>query len=226
MKTSTYILSTMMLSMLGGCATMQKELHDPSYAPTYPESPAPPKASDGSIYQPGFGMNLFADAKAFRVGDLLTITLSEKTQASKSASTQTGKDQSIDLAAPTIFGAPVIYNGNNIFENSVDFEREFSGDGSSNQSNSLSGSITVTVSEVLPNGNLVVGGEKLVTLNQGDEYLRISGMVRPIDISPNNEVASTKVANARIIYGGRGVIDEANQKGWMARFFNSPYMPF
>lgn len=226
MKMSRYILFSVMLSILGGCATMQKELHDPDYAPSYPETPEPPKASDGSIYRPGFGMNLFADAKAFRVGDLLTINLSEKTQASKSANTKTGKDQSIDMPAPTIFGAPVIYGGNEILNNSIDFEREFEGDGSSNQSNSLSGSITVTVAKVLPNGNLVVSGEKLVTLNQGDEYLRISGLVRPIDISPDNEVSSTKVADARIIYGGRGVIDEANQKGWMARFFSTPYMPF
>ena len=103
---------------------------------------------------------------------------------------------------------------------------DFSGDGASSLSNSLSGSITVFVAEVMPNGNLVIRGEKKLTLNQGDEYIRVTGIVRPMDVTPDNTIASTKVANAEIFYSGDGSINDANRMGWLARFFNGSMWPF
>ncbi len=103
---------------------------------------------------------------------------------------------------------------------------DFKGEADSQQSNSLTGSVTVTVVEVQANGNLVVQGEKWVTINQGDEYIRLRGIVRPSDINPDNTISSKRVANAQIQYSGEGTIANANEQGWLAKFFNSPWMPF
>jgi len=104
--------------------------------------------------------------------------------------------------------------------------RDFSGDGASSQQNSLSGEITVTVERVLSNGNLMIRGQKNIGINQGSEYIKLSGIVRPQDIRSDNSVVSTRIANAHIVYGGQGVINDANNQGWLARFFNSPVFPF
>ena len=90
----------------------------------------------------------------------------------------------------------------------------------------MNGSITVTVAEVLPNGNMIVRGEKWLTLNQGEEYIQISGIVRPQDVRTDNTIFSTLVADARIAYSGKGMLANANSPGWLARFFNSPIWPF
>ncbi|MBF0219652.1 MAG: flagellar basal body L-ring protein FlgH [Gammaproteobacteria bacterium] len=212
-----------------GCAAMENRpvpVHDPNFAPVFPDPEAKSVNSIGSIFQPGQGMLLFEDSKAHRIGDLLTIRLAEKTNASKAANTTTAKSTTASLAAPTLFGSTVSHNGRDILSASLSGDNSFSGDGASSQSNSLSGNITVSVSQVLSNGNLVIRGEKLLTLNQGDEFVRISGIVRPADISPDNSVDSTKIANAEIIYGGDGAVASANEMGWAARFFNSGWWPF
>lgn len=211
---------------LSGCATTQQPASDPDYAPVEPVVVPVPQASNGAIYQTGYDMRLFEDVKARRVGDILTIELVEQTDASKSASTTTGKSQDIGLGAPTLFGAPVVSGGNQILSASVSADRDFEGTGESSQSNALSGSITVTVSQVLPNGNMVVRGEKVLTINQGDEFIRLTGIIRPEDVRSDNTVLSTKIANARITYGGRGVVADANSMGWLARFFQSVLWPF
>lgn len=209
-----------------GCVTNSPRDNRVDYAPTYPVAEQIPKDNSGSIYKAGFGMNLFSDTKAHRVGDLITVVLSESTKAKKSASTSSNKEQNIDFPGPTIGGLPVTHNGREILNTEVGMGNDFAGDGSSSQSNSLSGNITVFVAQVLPNGNLVIRGEKKLTLNQGDEYIRITGIVRPMDVSPENTVSSTKVANAEIFYSGDGAINDANRMGWLARFFNGPYWPF
>jgi len=213
------------LLLLGGCAA-NPPLHDPAFAATSPSVVSPPPPTPGAIYREGYAITLYQDVKARHVGDILTIELVEQTQSSKEASTTTGKEQSIEMSAGTLLGGPVLHNDRAILQNSISASRDFDGTGSSSQRNSLSGNITVTVSEVLPNGNLVVRGEKSLTLNQGDEFIRISGIVRPVDIRTDNSVLSTRVADARIIYGGRGALADANQQGWLARFFNSPLWPF
>lgn len=213
-----------MAAMLGACSNVPPR--DAAYAPTFPVAKQPPQPSNGAIYQAGYSKNMFEDARAHNVGDLITVILQEETQAEKSASTSTAKDNSIELGAPTVFGQQLTHNGNQVLSASVSTATDFSGDGASSQSNSLSGSITVFVSNVLPNGNLVIRGEKRLTLNQGDEYIRLSGIVRPEDVTPENTIGSTKVANAEILYSGNGAIADSNRQGWLSRFFNSPIWPF
>jgi flagellar L-ring protein precursor FlgH len=105
-------------------------------------------------------------------------------------------------------------------------KKEFTGTGAADQSNSLSGNISVTVVELLPNGNLSVRGEKRVTLNQGDEFIRLSGIVRPVDISTSNIITSDKVADVTIMYVGEGAMADASKMGWLARMVQSPWFPF
>lgn len=130
------------------------------------------------------------------------------------------------MANPTLFGLTPTHNGNNLLELNVAPEREFSGEADSSQSNSLSGEITVTVVDILPNGNLVVQGEKWFTLNQGKEYIRIAGVVRPQDVTPDNTLASSKLADAQIAYSGEGFLADANNQGWFGQFMNGKWWPF
>ncbi|MGN2249280.1 flagellar basal body L-ring protein FlgH [Frateuria sp. GZRe14] len=224
---SLFRLSTaaLALALLAGCMAMPAR-DDGEWAPTPPMQPEVAAApADGAIYHDNQNMELFSDARAHRVGDILTIVLVESTQASKKASTSTSKKDKADVAAPTIMGKDLTINGNPLSVG-LDSERNFDGIGSSSQSNQLTGQITVTVAQRLSNGNLIVRGEKWLTINQGQELVRIAGIVRPQDIGQDNTVASTRVADARISYTGRGTLADANTRGWLSRFFNSKWMPF
>lgn len=190
-----------------------------AYPATIPQEPALPPPESGAVYRPTTSIALFEDNKARRVGDTITVRLAERTQASKSASTDASKESKTDTGSPTLLGGPVTSNGKEILSNSWETDQEFTGQGSSSQSNRLDGNITVTVAEVLPNGNLVVRGEKWLTLNQGEEYIQISGIVRPADIAVDNSVPSYKVADARITYSGNGLVPDANRPGLITRFF-------
>jgi flagellar L-ring protein precursor FlgH len=222
------------LILSSGCAS--GPTRDPAYAAVRPVAASLGPDNPGAIYQPGRAVALFEDVRARHVGDILTIRLVESTSARKNASTTTKKENAVDIANPTLLGStpqfnlppktPLASRRNNSLETSLDSKQKFTGEGDSSQGNSLSGSITVTVAEVLANGNLVVRGEKLLTLNQGHEFVRLAGIVRPADIGPDNSVLSTQVADAQISYGGEGVLDDANSKGWLARFFGSSWWPF
>ena len=210
-------------AVLTGCVLRPPE---PDYSATWPE-PAPTAAqANGAIYQAGHDVALFENSVARRVGDTLTIRLNERTNASKSSTTSTSKSTNIDLPGPTIAGRPVTANGVPILETSVDNNADFDGEGASTQSNRLEGDITVTVAERLSNGNLLVRGQKWISINQGQEYVRIQGIVRPIDIDPDNTISSLNVADAMITYGGKGAIANANSPGLLSRFFNLPFLPF
>jgi len=185
--------------------------------------PPPPLA--GAVYNTG-SFDLFMDLRARAIGDILTIMLVERTNASKESSTSTAKGSSVDTGFPVIAGRPVTANGTPILNNEFESETTFDGQADSSQSNRLDGSITVTVAERLPNGNLLVRGEKLITINQGEEFIRLEGIIRPVDIGPQNTVPSTKVADAAITYSGRGNLQATNRPGWLTRFFNSPIFPF
>lgn len=232
-------LTFLFIALLAGCASSDIK-PDPAYAPARPQPVAEARVNNGAIYQtsfaePGYNLALFEDQRARRVGDILTVTLVESTNASKEAKTNTKKENAVDISNPTLLGAtpqfstpgllPLSSNRNNTLATTLDSTQDFSGSGDSSQKNSLSGSITVTVAEVLANGYLVVRGEKLITLNQGDEYVRFSGIVRPQDIR-SNSVLSTQVANAQITYAGKGQVADSNALGWLARFFLSALWPF
>ncbi|MDQ2077340.1 flagellar basal body L-ring protein FlgH [Marinimicrobium sp. ABcell2] len=208
------------------CVTYERpKPGDPYYAPTISPAASLPQNTPGSLYQGSYGMALFNDRKAHNVGDIITVTLSERTVSSKSSGVSVQKDSSLEFGAGPLLGSVPTFRGNTL-ETNLSQSRDFSGDAGADQSNRLEGNITVTVAEVLPNGALVVRGEKWMTLNRGDEFIRISGIVRPDDISQSNTVPSTRLANAQISYSGTGTLADSQSMGWMSRFFNSAYWPF
>jgi flagellar L-ring protein precursor FlgH len=219
------MLAAAVLLALAGCVTPSMKPSE-QFAATPPEPVPEVSAQSGSIYQAGHDLPLFENSVARRVGDIITIVLQEKTDAVKSASTTTAKNSTVDLPGPTIAGGDVTFHGKKILSASMDSKSAFDGSGDSKQSNELTGNVTVTVAQRLANGNLLVRGQKWIQINQGREYVRIQGIVRPVDIGPNNQVPSYKVADASISYGSQGVIDSANSKSWLARFFDSKWMPF
>ena len=212
------------LLLASGCASIPD--NDESFAPVAPAEPVFALPSSGAIYQSGTDLRLFEDLKASRVGDILTVKLIERTNASKNSATSTTKSTETALQNPTVFGRALSKDGTPLFEGSLNGEQAFDGTGSSSQSNSLVGDITVTVVNRQPNGNLEIRGEKWVNINQGKEFIRLSGIVRPTDIEPDNSVASTRIANAQIAYSSKGVMAAANRMGLISRFFHSVLYPY
>lgn len=221
------VAAVLILNLVNACSVSRIVVQpDPQYAPVDLKNIAFQPEPNGSIFQQGRSIRIFEDNKAYRVGDVLSIILSESTNASKSAATTTAKEDDIDISASFLLGVAPTYKGNAILTNTLGGNRDFTGSGDSAQSNSLTGEITAMVTDVLPNGILAIRGEKIIGLNQGSEFIRISGLVRPQDVSSDNVVLSQKIANARIYYGGGGVVAEANTRGWLSRLFDSPLFPF
>ncbi len=231
---SLIIMVLSALLLISGCQT--QPTRDPAYAAVRPSLPPVEPVSNGSIYKPGFDVRLFEDIKARRVGDILTVVLNEATNAEKSAETDVTKANDSTITNPTIFGTtpefslpkfmPLQATQDLNLAASLSSDHSLSGSGEAKQSNLFTGNITVSIVEVLPNGNLIVRGEKRVTLNNGAEYIQLSGIVRQSDITGTNTIQSTQIADATIIYTGDGAIAESNKQGWLARFFASPFMPY
>jgi len=225
MKALSVLLLGMLL-VLTGCVNKPVKPNRPYYAPVAPQTLQQPRAVNGAIFNAGTSMNIYSDGRAHRVGDIITIVLSEQTQSSKTAKTSADKSSTANLPQATVLGNPLSLFGAPVSVASGTSNNTFDGEGKSDMSNSLSGNISVTVHEVLPNGVLSVRGEKWLTLNQGDEYIQISGLVRPQDIGADNTVSSTKLADARIGYSGTGGVHDTNVMGWLSKFFISPLWPF
>ena len=201
------------VALFSGCASTSPdrvEANDPSFAPVIPDMPREQIVEDGGLFRPRMANSLYSDVTARRVGDIITVTLSENTNATKSAGTTTSKETGVDVQPITGLGGNALNIGNPSIQ----------------QSNSLNGSISVTVVDVLANQNLVIRGEKWLTLNHGDEYIRLTGIIRASDISPENEILSTRIANARIQYSGTGSFARSQEKGWLTKFFSSQWWPF
>jgi flagellar L-ring protein precursor FlgH len=220
------LLSLTICLSLAGCASLPEPMprHNPAFAPASPPYAGRGLAPTGSLYHANTSLHLFENLTARRVGDILTIRLVEATDASKDADLKVQKSNAISASAPLIFGTPKPLGVD--FESKVTTDKNFKGAGGASQSNKLKGTITVTVVEVLPNGNLRVQGEKRITINDGHEYVRLSGIVRPVDIDETNSVPSTKVADATIMYTGEGAMADIKHVGWLTRFFNSLFFPF
>ena len=211
------------------CASQPPLPDDPYYAPVMEPSALPAATENGSLYSETFAMGLFSDRKATRVGDIINVILKERTTSSKKSNIGVVKDNDIAVGGSTgngvVFGTSPT-SGNVTLSTDLVAEREFTGEAEADQSNQLSGNISVTVVDVYPNGTLLVRGEKWLTLNSGDEYIRLSGLIRPDDVSPENTIVSTKLANARITYSGTGAFADSQEMGWIGKFFNSPIWPF
>lgn len=218
------VMLSLALSSLLGCETLPKR--DPAFAPAQAVDLHPPQVANGSIYQSGYDVRLFEDQTAKRVGDILIVTLDEKTAAKKKSDLGAGKDSSISATAPNIAGIdPSMLLGKDLSA-TIGSNHKFKGKAQANQSNSLTGNISVTVVDVLSNGNLRVRGEKRVTLNDGSEYIRLSGTVRTVDIDASNTILSSKVADATIMYTGDGTVADTSRMGWFSKIFLSPIFPF
>lgn len=204
-------------SLLLSACTVRSEFTPPS--PDAAEFAPPmldytlPETRNGSLFRSNQSFSLFTDIRAFQVGDILMVYLDEETSSEKDADTEFGKSNDASVTWPT-------------YVETIDADRSFKGNASSSQGNKLSGAITVTVYEVLPNGVLRIRGEKWITLNQGDEFIRLSGNVRVEDIDSNNAISSERIADARITYSGKGVLADSNASGWFMQLLTSPWIPF
>ena len=214
------------LALLGGCAGGPSGVPSAAFDPPAPEVRVAAADNGGAIYRSSNNRFFFEDIRARRVGDIINVVLDERTNATKSASTQAARATSVGVDVPRLFGAPVTFGGRDVFGSEIGANADFSGTGDSSQSNQLTGSVAVTVHEVLPNGLLRIRGEKVLTLNQGSEVVRVSGLVRSVDIRPGNAVLSTDIADADISYGGHGLLADTNRAGWMTRLFTSRLWPF
>jgi flagellar L-ring protein precursor FlgH len=207
--------------LLAGCETLPPI----PKAAVAPEEPLivvtpPRRGSAGGVLPSDTVTSLTADSRAFRPGDVLTVVLQETTQASKRSGITSDKNSSTSIT-------PFVFRGKSLKTDiGIDAQRNSDAGNTATQQNALQGSITVVVHEVLPNGLLAVRGEKSLTLNQGEEFIRVSGYARVSDIDTDNRLSSQRIANARIIYSGRGTLAESQRQGWLMAFFNSPWMPF
>jgi flagellar L-ring protein FlgH len=221
-----YLIMFASLVFLTGCSAQREEKISANLQEDYDKVVSVhEKPVDGAIFsaaQPGF---FVGDRRAHSVGDVLTVNLSEQTQASKSANGALSRKGSTSTTLPgSIFGAtgmlgltnPSVSTSGN-WSSSTD--QSYAGKGTADQSNSLNGTLTVMVTRVYENGNMWVEGQKMLTLNQGEEYIRVSGLVRPEDIKPGNLVESGRIAQAQISYTGAGDLADATKQNWFGRFF-------
>lgn len=213
LKLLTLIAST----ILTGCVTSTPPtaVHQPMTV--RPESRMATVPSNGSIYNAANARPLFEDRRARFIGDTITINISEKTAAAKKSDTKAERTDDRTLGIPTVNGLPLKgFQGASLSANS---ETKFDSTGENTSSNNFTGTLTVTVIDVYPNGNLLVSGEKQIGLKEGEEFIRFSGVVNPNTITGSNTVQSTQVADARIEYKANGFIDSAQVMGWLGRFF-------
>jgi len=212
------------LVALGGCANDPLRTVQVQQPLSVRPAPAPePVTANGAIYRTSAYRPLFEDRRARAIGDTLTININEKLNASKTASTNADRKGSTTFSLADItFGGKNILKGGSVKGES---DSKFQGGGDSGANNVFTGTISVTVIDVFPNGNLLVSGEKQIGINTGSEFIRLSGVVNPVNVLAGNVVSSTQVADARLEYRGTGSIDEAQTMGWAQRIFQS-VLPF
>ncbi|MBW7903630.1 MAG: flagellar basal body L-ring protein FlgH [Rhodocyclaceae bacterium] len=211
-----------LVAALAGCQSVPPtNVHQPMSA--RPALRAANPYANGAIFNAGATRPLFEDRRARYVGDTLTVSITENTSASSSSNSSANRTSSISASVPTISGLPgKNFQGMGLAAESAN---DFSGQGAAAAKNVFTGTMTVTVVEVLENGNLLVSGEKQVAIGHNQEFVRLSGVVNPSYIAADNTIASSRVADARIEHKGSGYISEAQVMGWLARFFLT-VMPF
>ena len=210
--------SLVVLAVLQGCAAQQPVLSSlspsPDFAPVYPLAKDQTAPATGGIYGNRQSDAWFGRGRNYQIGDLITVMLNESTQADRSQKTDVSRDAS-NTALPK--GANTLLGNVHPFFDALNLnaaKTASSGKGSAAQAASLTGSVTVTVTEILANGNLVVRGEKKLGLSEGTEVIQVAGVIRPQDIGPNGTVQSLRLANAQISYRGTGDLASASKPGW------------
>jgi flagellar L-ring protein precursor FlgH len=211
------IIGFILVSFGASCSTQIEERASMDFEPIMPSAPKSQKKDKyGSIYS-NSQQGLFAtDRRASRVGDLLTVALSENFSASKSQSAKSAKNGTTSFDFPRITTADA---DDTLFDSKL--AKSFDGSGSADQNNSLRGEISVTVTKVFSNGNMEILGQKKLTLNNGDEYIRLVGIIRPEDVTNRNIVPSSRIANAKISYTGAGDVADTSKKGWFSKLVDA-----
>jgi flagellar L-ring protein precursor FlgH len=224
----------LVVGVLAGCSGAPERMQNMDYAPHYPVNiPEPVQPKNGSLYQVG-GMTLFDDSKAHRIGDIITIDLSESMTANKKDEAKYDKSNSQDYGVTSPFS---VTTPNNVVGDVINgvtaplqglsvgygSEGSFSGKSNVKQNSSIEGSIAVTVVEVISNGNLVVRGERWITIHDGDEVVQFAGIIRPEDIKPDNTISSVKVADVRLVYKDVGMSGDNARAGagsqWLSKYW-------
>jgi len=220
-KKYCFMMLFLILGSLGGCMMKPSATWKSSPAPLKPVSPLPSlpaPISEGSLYSPQMGINWYTDLKARNVGDIVTINIVESAKASKNASTKTSRNSEFGASWSGVLSK---LSGNWFGdEHKASFDNEFEGKGETTRSSQLNAYITAQVIQVLPNGNLVIQGSREVRVNNENQYINIQGIVRPEDISANNIVLSTFIAEAKIELTGQGVIADKQRAGWFTRILD------
>ena len=225
---SKFVIAILSATALSGCSTYVSQLEGHAFEPVDPAvSLVGEKPSNGAIFRAGQSGLFATDQRARRVGDILTVTFNEIFAATKAQTAASSKADAFAVTLPT--GLPNIVTGGFATDDSgvngggltAGTNRTFSGAGNAAQSNSFTGSLAVTVTRVFPNGNMEVAGQKEITLNNGNEYVRVKGIVRPEDISATNIVSSTRLADAQIRYTGSGHLADASKPGWLSQFMRA-----
>ena len=210
------VASALLASCLAGCNVMppQAMTHSPQFEPVYPLKQVQASTATGAIYVGRQSDSWFGKGRNFQVGDVITVLLNESTQAARSQVGTITRNSTNDMLSP---GLAVLGNRLGGVMKGVDFSKTDianKGTGSADQTASLTGSVAVSVVEVMPNGNLVLRGEKQLALTEGSEVIQVAGIIRPDDVAPNNTVQSRRLANAQIAYRGSGDLANASRAGW------------
>ncbi len=230
MKTIGWTVISALLMFAVGCAGHTRpQMQEEAFAPQEVEIVAERPATNGSLWTESRG-SLFNDRKAQRIGDILTVAIFERASASKEASTSTGRSSSASAGINNLFGLEKqIATINGAIDPTkligTQYDNEFTGSGSTSRREDLVATITTRVVDVLPNGNLRIDGHKSVTVNNEQQLIRLSGIVRPTDVSSNNVVDSSQVLDAQIVYTGKGVISDKQKQGWLVRILDNVW-PF
>jgi len=237
MNLTVFLLITILCACVTGPkikeAPPNKSITAPSYPPVQEKLPAadlfqPPKPYEGSLWTDS-GMNLFGDNRAVKVGDLVTVRISENPKAQLHAKTDTNRESKISGSANFLGYLNALKQKNKNLDPtnliSTNFKPEFVGEGTNDRDGNMTAYITARVIRVLPNGYLYISGRREITVDHETQFITISGIVRPEDIDLNNEVQSTYVSDAKIEYSGRGAIAERQRPGWMMRLLDTAW-PF
>ena len=207
------------LFFVNGCSTYVEETNNKYFTPLTPsfEEFNKDEPSNGSIYSTSSAGLFSSDRRAKKVGDILSVTLSETFSSNKAVTNSSGKTDNIGVEV----GPTGILRNFAGLGGSASKTNSFSGSMATNQSNSLSGTLSATVVRVFPNGNLEIKGQKKLRITEGTEYIRLTGIIRPQDISTSNSVSSAKIAEAQIEYVGAGILDSASKPGWGSALFRA-----